>query len=1391
MTAVEAGQAERMRAGVRARVARGAGLAGRELRRMSPPALIATLCAAALAPVLAVSMGGVAAAGLGVLGSVGANVLTEVVVKAIDGLKGRPAGADEIEREVAERIATALPGPRGQALRADLARMLTHIDAMRVVIATSVEQGDAELQEHLTESFAELSAKFAEFGALRDDLRDAMWAINEGLLRQDAERQLDRERWLRQFSQLRLVQDRLEVIERQTGHAVGDPDAEPARWWHGPPYKGLRAFEEEDAEIFYGRQALTAELVGRLAETLAGGRALVMTGPSGAGKSSLLRAGLLSALARNALGKGSSRWPRILFTPTATPLDELALHLALVGGLDALTVRATLADHPERAWLLARQAVLAATRNEPPGLVTGLEAGRVPGRLVVAVDQFEELFEAEQEQAEAFVHALTALAGKAPPIDEPPPVDEPSALVVLAVRGDCWDRLTAYPRLAALLRGGPFLVRPMDEAELRMAISGPAAAAGLTVEPGLVDAVLTEIRSWAGHYESGALPLLSQAMLAAWGNREGDRLTIKAYAVAGGVSHAVENSAEAVYGRLSEAGKSAARDVFSAMTAIRRGGGLVRRRVERAELYRVGHDRAEVDALLETFAAERLVLLSADGSTATAEPAHDVLLRVWPRLRHWLRDDEAGRVLYGQLLDDAAEWRRQDGDPAFLYRGGRLAMVRRAMAEWAAAPERHPSLTGESRDFLRASVQRRRWSLGSVAVLLAVTLAGGGVAVNQSLSAWQEKVLRVARQTAARAESLRTRDPVRAMALSLAAWRIADTRESRAALNTSLAHRVSQVVAIPGLTTHAQFDLNGDGTVLAVVDQGRATRWDTAGGRPIGQASYVGPGVTAIALSPDGRTLATAGESSLRLWSLDERRPLTPPFGSGAKSLSYEAGLLAVVTPGMDRWQVWDPRTGKTLLDEPGPDVGGLTVAAHGRVAAATMGGSFVVRELATRKVLLRGRGDAVGLSPDGTTLAVGDGADVRFFDLATAAEHETRLPAADAALVTYSPDGRLVATVDGTSMTLWTPDGRRVLSHSLIGFSAPTALRIRPGTARYALLNGEVATLDLGHHAMPARRVTSAALDPAATTAALIDEKGLWLRRGARAPEFVTAGAETAAFSPDGRWLAVGLGAPARVELWSVAARTRAAVLPVTDPVRPPQSVKAFAFSPDGRTLAVAPWSGGWGRIQLWDVRSHRRTGFLAHAGAPHLAFGPDGRALAVDGPDSALVAAVPGARAGGALGTAGDDARSVAFSADGRLVATGLASSGVTLWDTATHEPVGHLPTLRAFDATTALAFSPDDGTLAVGTAAGDVRLWDVEASTPIGQPYERHAGQVEALVFSPDGGTLHSIGEDASVQRYPIDPAQVAKAVCARAGHPSLTEAEWHHLIPEMAYRKVCPS
>ena len=170
-------------------------------------------------------------------------------------------------------------------------------------------------------------------------------------------------------------------------------------------------------------------------------------------------------------------------------------------------------------------------------------------RLILAVDQFEELFAPGVEEAEraGFIDALVDRASD----------ERRRTLVLVALRADFYGRCAAYPELAALLSANHVLVGPMRRDELRRAIELPARGAGMTVEPQLVDALLDDV---AG--EPGALPLLSACLLELWKNRHGHELRMDAYESTGGLHGAVARLAESAYERLDPEQRETARRIL-------------------------------------------------------------------------------------------------------------------------------------------------------------------------------------------------------------------------------------------------------------------------------------------------------------------------------------------------------------------------------------------------------------------------------------------------------------------------------------------------------------------------------------------------------------------------------------------------------------------------------------------------------------------------------------------------------------------------------------------------------------------------------------------------------------------------------------------------------------
>jgi Novel STAND NTPase 1 len=804
-------QIQLMQDGVRQWVQQTARRGRSGLRTASPTVFLSLLCASAFAPLLMV--GGVVGAGIGVLSSVGGGVLTQVVSDALDRLhqhgQAQTPSREDLEKGIAEQIQQILAGgdQYADALRTEIASVLKEIDAGGTALRAAMEENNERIRRDVIAAIGVVGSDFSEMGFLLQDVAQAAAEIQKGLDVQGADVRAIIEQNERQSADIRLVREDLSAIARAAAGApagAGRSDGS-GRWVRGCPYRGLLPFDESDAEVFYGRERVATALAVKLAARVTRGGPVVVTGASGAGKSSLLRAGLLPLLARGQQVQGSQQWPRIVMTPTKDPLTELAARLAALGGGGTIAVREGLVQHPDQGHLSVWPAVLAVTARRGEALPVSADK---TARLVLIVDQFEQVFTLNpgpdgEAARQAFITALCAAATN--PVG---PGQEPPALIVIAVRGDFWDRCAAYPELAGALQDGQFIVGPMTESELRVAITGPADAAGLHIDPALTDTILSDLQAAGGDDRSGVLPLLSQAMSLTWEKREGDRLTSHGYAQAGGVSHSVQTGADRVYDALSAGQQALTRDVFRSMTVASRDGRLARRPVTRNDLY-TGLPRAsrsDIDAILDAFAAERLVVLDGD----TAQISHDVLLRAWPRLRGWLEEDQASWILYGQLADAAAAWHDNHDDPSFLYRGTPLTVLQLAVTQWSENPGRYPALTSTQRDFLQASeravarTSRQRRSAIAILALFALVASIAFVVASQERNtavqarnaAVQQRDQAIYSEVVAEALQFGTSDTPLAAQLNLAAYRMQPTQDQRKTRPCPFPRPASAVVSI-------------------------------------------------------------------------------------------------------------------------------------------------------------------------------------------------------------------------------------------------------------------------------------------------------------------------------------------------------------------------------------------------------------------------------------------------------------------------------------------------------------------------------------------------------------------------------------------------------------------
>ncbi|MFC6023163.1 helix-turn-helix domain-containing protein [Plantactinospora solaniradicis] len=1181
----------------------------------------------------------------------------------------------------------------------------------------------------------------------------------------------------------------------------------PGRRSVGPePYRGLASYQPEDADWFFGREALTGQLIARLADLhVAGGGLQVVVGASGSGKSSLLRAGMVPALRADAL-PGSAHWPVLLFTPGSHPLDELAEQLAGITG--------------------------AAAESTPPR------------RWVLVVDQFEEVFVAcaEAEERRQFIDALCAAAG-----------GPDGALVVLGLRADFYAQVLRYPQLVTAVQAGQLAVGPMSEEELRKAIVRPAQQAKIDIETGLADLLLREVAprsggTGTGAHDAGVLPLLSHALYATWCQGRNRRMTIADYREVGGIDGAVAASAAKVYDELTAPQQELARRLFLSLVHVAADTADTRRRVPTAELFAEHDDAgvAELEDVLDRFVAQRLVTADVD----TVEISHEALLAAWPRLRAWLEADRAGLVVGRRLTEAAVTWRREHQDPAALYRGTRLA----AAQEWVETSGHRVNLTPPVREFLDTSVRhelaeqravrrrarRLRQLVAGLLVMLLCTVVATAVTVRSLRATRAERNIAVSGKVANEATALRTTNPALAGQLSLAAYRLAPTPEAAGSLLSTAAN--PYFTRLTGHTSAVYAAVFGpDGRTLVTASSDHSARlWEVGDSHhPVPVATLVGhtDQVYAAAFSPDGHIVATGGaDRTVRLWEVGEPREaravatLTGHTGD-VRRVAFSPDGRTLVTASADRtvrlWDVGDPGVAGPLAVLTGhrEGVAAAVFSPDGRTVAS-VGSDRPVRlwDVSDRRrpeplPVLTGHTDRVlsaAFSPDGRTLATGsfdntlrlwDVGDVRHpGPLAALTGHENGVVS-----VAFGPDGHTVATGSyDQTVRLWdiadphfasapvtlSGHGETVYSVSFSPDGRTLASASRDATARLWDVRGPVLT----GHAGP---VHSAVFSPdgRVLVANAYRTSRLWDVGDPRSPRPLatltghTDNVVMAAISQDGRVLATA-SLDRTVRLWDLTdpgAPTPLATLPPdTD------NVFAVALSPDGRTLVTA---GATRAVRLWDVtdprRPHRLAVLTGHTDRVFtVVFSPDGRTVASSSADRTVrLWDVADPRLPAPLATLdghGNGVNSVAFSPDGRALATASFDHTARLWDVADLRRPSLTTTLTGHaNGVNSVTFSPDGRTLATAGFDSTVRIWDVVDRHRPGPPVvlTGHTDRVNSVRFAPNGRTIATGSADATARLWDIDIDRIGDRVCAFADLP-VDRPQWRQYFPDLAYRPPCP-
>jgi WD40 repeat protein len=1092
------------------------------------------------------------------------------------------------------------------------------------------------------------------------------------------------------------------------------------------PYPGMVPFRKQDARFFHGRD----EEIQNLLTLVRQHHFLFVIGPSGSGKSSLVMAGLLPRLDDpKHFPRGT--WRVLTMRPGATPLDELA------------------------------RVVVGVSDDSAAAVTTSLDAEPPARRLLLVVDQFEELFSQVKDGAtrEQFIGRLKSLRA------------DPRCLLILTMRADFYGDLMNSP-LWPVDRSQIVEIAPLRGGALRRAIVKPAEAAGVFLEEGLVDRLIADAAN-----EPGSLPLLQEALVLLWGTMLGRLLTRASYDSLGrdgrsGLAVAMATKADATLADLPPEELRISRRIVLRLVQFGEGRPDTRRQLGVDDL-RAATDVAGVfDRLLQLMITNRLLTASADESRGLrVDIAHEMLIVGWPASQEWVRVRRDAEEARRRLIAKAKEWVR-------LGRGdhGLLDLAELAEADgWLRGPDAADlgidadllALVSASRDAIAREGQeeedRRRRELQAANDLAAErgrlaaergrrikVLYGSGVALMLLLvgltgaTFWALRAQRQATEQTAELSmgagsiALTNRQSFHAMHQFAGAIKILPTSSSaQVVMRQGLGFLARETPRLEAILEHsaeitsATFSADGDRVVTASRDH-TARIWRCFLGEMIVELKDHTDEVNSAAFSRDGTRVVTASsDKTARIWQAETAAVVAELKGhkDTVNSAAFSEDGSRVVTASNDNTaRIWQSDTGTLIAVLKGHvdkvnsaafsrDGSHVVTASNDNTARIWRGDTgALICELkdhfgvVTSATFNRNGSRIVGASRDRTA---------RIWRSDTGAAIAELKGHADAVFsAAFSGDGtRVVTASNDKTARIWCADTGALIAE-LRGHTGWV------GSAEFGADDSRVLTTSSDNTARIWRGDTGAPI---------AELKGH------------TGRITSTNFSADGRSV-VTASVDKTARIWQAETRVPISVLKGHTKV-----VRSAAFSADGSRIVTASidntarvWRSDTGALiaALKGQANWDGSAALSRDGSRVVTVWGDNTARVWRSDTGALIAELRGHTG---------EVESAAFSADGSRVVTASRDHTARIWRSDTGvliaELIGHTGDVRS------ARFSVDGTRVVTASRDRTARIWQAEAGTLVAE-LKGHKDAVYSAAFSADGSRVVTESRDSTARIWWAD-------------------------------------